>query len=71
MGNSTNASLIGTYCNNNLPSTITSTTGAITLKFTSDPCVELNGFEIDWSCTYPSSSPSPDFIVKCIKELLR
>lgn len=66
-GNSTNASLIGTYCNNNLPSTITSTTGAITLKFTSDPGVELNGFEIDWSCTYPSSSPSPDFIVNASK----
>lgn len=62
-GNSVAAPLIGTYCNNNVPTSISSSGGAITIRFTSDPGLELDGFEIDWVCTVPSSAPTADFTV--------
>lgn len=63
-GDSTNAVLIGKYCNNNLPpATITSSRGAITLRFRSDGGVVRSGFEIDWNCNYPTTSPTADFTV--------
>lgn len=61
-GPNTSASLIGKYCNNSLPpSTISSTGGAITLKFHSDQGVEESGFEIDWQCQMPNQAPNVDF----------
>jgi len=61
-GDSTNAPLIGRYCNNQAPpSSITSTRGAVTLVFSSDQAVENTGFDIDWSCAYPSAAPTADF----------
>ena len=62
-GPSINAPLLGEYCNNNLPPSITSTRGSITIQFESDGAVEEAGFEIDWSCNYPSTSPTTDFTI--------
>lgn len=60
-GNSTNAPLIGRYCNSNPPpNTINSSTGAITIHFHSDPGLELEGFEISWDC-YTNPNPLADF----------
>ncbi|MCB0477987.1 MAG: M4 family metallopeptidase [Crocinitomicaceae bacterium] len=62
-GNSIAAPLIGTYCNNNVPTSVSSTGGAITVRFTSDPGLELNGFEMTWACTIPTNAPTADFTV--------
>lgn len=62
-GNSTAATLIGTYCNNNIPTTITSTGGSITIEFSSDGGVEDAGFEIDWSCNLSNVAPVANFDV--------
>lgn len=61
-GSSTTSPSIGVYCNNNIPTTITSTSGAITIQFISDPGVTGNGFEIDWQCNLPSSPPVTNFM---------
>lgn len=51
-GPTTDDDLIGVYCNSSPPpATITSTGGAITLRFQSDEIVTLEGFEIGWECT--------------------
>lgn len=55
--------LIGKYCNNNLPSDMTSSGSAITLAFHSDGGLELSGFNIEWSCNPPDDVPETDFIV--------
>ena len=60
-GPTINSPLLGAFCNNNLPSSITSTRGSITIEFESDVAVEDAGFEIDWQCNYPSSPPVTDF----------
>ena len=60
-GPSINSPLLGEYCNNNLPGSITSTRGSITVQFQSDGGLEEAGFEIDWQCGYPTSSPITDF----------
>lgn len=58
-GNSTSSPLIGRYCNTIPPPTsITSTTGHITIKFHTDGGAELSGFKIDWTCN-AWSSPYP------------
>ncbi|MEZ4937305.1 MAG: M4 family metallopeptidase [Crocinitomicaceae bacterium] len=62
-GNSAAAPLIGTYCNNNVPASITSSGGSITVKFTSDPGLELDGFEMNWVCVAPTSAPIAEFSV--------
>jgi len=53
--------LIGKYCNNNVPTTISSTGGAITLFFHSDVYVENAGYQIDWSCNLPTTPPIAEF----------
>ena len=63
-GNSTSSTIIGEYCNNNIPTTVTSTTGAITIKFTSDTGVEGAGFALEWVCSQPNTPPSPNFTVQ-------
>ena len=60
-GPSITSPLLGEYCNNNRPATITSTRGSITIQFESDGGVQEAGFEIDWQCNYPSTSPTTDF----------
>jgi bacillolysin len=61
-GPTTASPLIDTYCNNNVPTTITSSGNALTIVFHSDPGVEDPGFQIDWSCTLPTSPPSAAFV---------
>ena len=55
--------LIGRYCNNNLPEDMTSSGSAITLFFHSDGGLELDGFEIEWTCNPPEDVPEADFTV--------
>jgi hypothetical protein len=43
-GASTSSPLIGKYCNDNIPTTILTTSGAVTLVFHSDGVVENGGF---------------------------
>jgi len=62
-GPSTLSSLIGTYCNNNLPpSIITSSGNSLTLVFESDIAVEYMGFEVEWSCVQSTLPPIADFV---------
>jgi uncharacterized protein YndB with AHSA1/START domain len=49
-GPTTGSTLIDRYCNNNIPTTVTSTGSAITLLFHSDYVVEEGGFEMTWQC---------------------
>lgn len=62
-GNSTASTLIGTYTGSNLPNggTITSTTGSITIRQTSDGAVTDTGFAANWICIYPSAAPNCNF----------
>lgn len=62
-GPSINSPLLGEYCNNNIPGSVTSTGGSITIQFESDGAVEEAGFVIDWQCNYPSTSPVTDFTI--------
>lgn len=50
-GSSTAAPLLGAYTGTNSPGTVTSTGGAITLHFISDPFVNNAGFTSTWNCT--------------------
>jgi len=64
-GDNIQAPLIGRYDGSNLPNggVITSTTGSITLRQTSDQGVTEPGFFLGWSCQYPTAAPVADFIV--------
>ncbi|PCI93635.1 MAG: hypothetical protein COB15_16025 [Flavobacteriales bacterium] len=62
-GPNTSSPLIDTYCNNNVPTTVSSTGGAITIVFHSDQGTEDAGFQIDWQCQLPNQAPSVDFSV--------
>lgn len=53
--------LIDRYCNNNLPTDISSTGSAITILFHSDGGLEEPGFEIEWSCNLPTEVPEAAF----------
>ncbi|MEQ8909877.1 MAG: M4 family metallopeptidase [Vicingaceae bacterium] len=58
------APLIGKYCNTTgAPAPITSSGGAITLRFYSDQALTEGGFDISWNCNFPSTSPSVEFDV--------
>ena len=61
-GPSTASPLIDTYCNNNIPTTVSSTGGSITIVFHSDPGVQDLGFQIDWQCQVPNQVPAVDFM---------
>ncbi len=60
-GPSNNSPLIGKYCNDNIPSTITSSIGFVTIEFFSDGSVSFAGFEIDWNCTASTTAPTANF----------
>lgn len=61
-GPNTNFPLLGRYCNNNPPpSSVSSTSGDIFILFSSDPGLELNGFEVSWECTYATTAPQAEF----------
>lgn len=62
-GTNINSPLLGEFCNNNLPSSITSTGGDITIQFESDGGLEEAGFEIDWQCNLPTIRPTTAFSV--------
>ena len=49
-GPNVGSTLIDRYCNENIPTSVSSTGGAITLRFHSDPFVEGSGFQVNWSC---------------------
>ncbi|MFT5823189.1 MAG: Zn-dependent metalloprotease/chitodextrinase [Crocinitomix sp.] len=55
--------LIDRYCNNNLPTDITSTGSSVTIVFHSDGGAQGEGFEIEWSCNLPEDAPVTDFTV--------
>ena len=58
-GANTSAPLIGRYCNNNPPPTsLTSSTGNVYIKFHADAGLHLQGFKIDWTCLQ-HTSPLP------------
>ncbi len=60
-GPSTASTLIGTYCNNNIPTTVSSTGGSITLQFHSDGGLELPGFQVSWNCNLATVPPVANF----------
>jgi len=64
-GNSVSSPLIGKYSGNTLPNggTITSTSGSITLRQTSDASVSDTGFIVNWLCSYPAVAPDCNFRV--------
>jgi Zn-dependent metalloprotease len=64
-GTGITAPLIGKYDGSTLPNggTITSSTGSITLRQTSDAGVTESGFLLGWSCNYPTAAPVANFIV--------
>lgn len=63
-GPNTSYPLIGTYCNNNLPpATLSSSSGSITILFSSDAGLEESGFQIDWTCDIATAAPVVDFTV--------
>ena len=63
-GSSTSSTVIGEYCNNNIPTSVTSSGGAITIRFTSDGGVEGAGFALEWICNQPNTPPTPNFMVQ-------
>lgn len=58
--------LIGAFTGTSLPNggTITSSTGSVTLVQTTDQGVNRSGFELNWSCNYPTAPPIVNFISK-------
>ncbi len=62
-GPSVNDPSLGVFCNNNIPTSISSTKSAITIRFVSDVNTTGTGFEIDWTCIMPTSAPTTNFYV--------
>lgn len=62
-GPGTSSPLIGSYTGNALPAggTINATSGAITLKQTSDVYLTASGFELTWTCVMPNIPPVAAF----------
>ncbi len=61
-GPNTSSTSFGRFCNTTgSPGTLTSSGGSITILHFADPFVNGNGFQINWSCTLPSSPPVADF----------
>lgn len=62
-GPSTTSPLIGQFSGSALPNggTISSSSGAITIKQTSDQGLTFDGFALNWQCFYPTTAPVVDF----------
>lgn len=60
-GPNTSSPVIGVYCNNNIPTTVSSTGSSITLKFHSDPGLELAGYAVNWNCNLSTVAPTANF----------
>ncbi len=61
-GTSVAAPLIGRYCNGNIPpSTVSSSGGAMYVKFHTDPGAHLQGFQLDWTCVTSNPPPVANF----------
>lgn len=60
-GPTASSPFIGAYCNDNPPTTLSSTGGSITLVFHSDGGLQLEGFQIDWNCNYPTVPPTANW----------
>lgn len=57
-GSTTSSAIIGTFCNLNTPNTITSSTGSLTVKFSSDSGTELTGWLLNILCSStPGANP--------------
>jgi len=65
-GSNTSSNLLGTYSGTSLPNggQITSTSGSITIAQQSDSYVNMSGFEANWHCNFPNTSPQCDFVVE-------
>jgi hypothetical protein len=57
-GTTTGAPLIGRYCTGNVPGVITSTTGSLTIQWSSDAFVTAAGWEADVTCSSSSTTPT-------------
>lgn len=62
-GPNTSSPLIGTYTGSSLPSggQIISSSGSVTLKFTSDQGLNYSGFQMTWECSGAVMIPVADF----------
>lgn len=61
-GSDINATSLGKFCNTTgNPGTVTSTGGAITIRFYSDAGLALNGFQANWKCSFPNVPPVANF----------
>ncbi|PJA08962.1 MAG: hypothetical protein COX70_02590 [Flavobacteriales bacterium CG_4_10_14_0_2_um_filter_32_8] len=65
-GPTTASPLIDTYCDNNVPTTVSSTVGSITIVFHSDVGVEDNGFQVNWQCQLPNQVPTVNFVADVV-----
>lgn len=63
-GPSTASPLIGKYSGGTFPNggTITSTTGAITIREQTDGASNYSGFALSWQCALPTTPPATNFI---------
>lgn len=60
-GPSTASPLIGTYTGTTVPANITSSTGSVTIRQTSDAGLTAPGFQIQWTCVLPTAPPVVNF----------
>jgi PKD repeat protein len=60
-GPTTASPLIDRYCNDNIPTTISSTLGSVTIVFHSDGGVNELGFQMNWQCVLSSVAPTAGF----------
>jgi PKD repeat protein len=60
-GPTTGSTLIARYCNDNIPTTVSSTGGSITILFHSDNIIQEAGFEMTWQCNIATVPPTADF----------
>lgn len=64
-GPTTASPLIGQYTGSNLPNggnAISSTTGSITIRQSSDVYINSSGFMLNWTCVIPNSPPIVNFV---------
>ena len=60
-GSSSGAPLIDRYCNDNIPTLISSSGGSITLVFHSDGGANGTGFQMNWQCNLSTTPPTANF----------